>query len=98
MNSFIFEESVTINSINEVKESLILKLNDKNDISFDLSPIKSIDVIGLQMIISLLLYCERKSINVSCDKISKEFIISVTKLGFENDEMIQKYLLGDKNG
>jgi len=98
MNNFIFEESVTVNSITEVKESLMLKLNDKNDISFDLSPIISIDIIGLQMIISLLLYCERKSITVSCNKISKEFTTSVTKLGLENDEMIQKYLFGDKNG
>ena len=93
--SNILPESITIETVNEVKEIILTDVKKNKSIEFDFKNVKEIDVTGIQLIISSLLLCDREKKEVACSNYSDTIIGSIKKNGFNTDKTLLRYLKGE---
>ncbi len=90
--------SLTIDTVSTLKSEILQKINNQSEIEFDFINVDKIDIPGAQFIVSTLLYCEREKKIIKSSNIHSQIISYFKMYGFENEKMVNKYLIGDNHG
>ncbi len=93
--SFNIPKSLTIETVAEIKTKFLEYVKDTIVVELDFSDIEETDIAGVQLILSMLLLCERDKKEIVSKNLQSHFLDIMKKYGFEKDKMILKYLTGE---
>ena len=88
--SFNPGEELVINAVSEIREKMLQILTEKDSIDLDLGSISECDTAGVQLIISLLKYGEKRNKTISILNATNAVTEEMSELGFCPDELISK--------
>lgn len=83
--TFVFDGDFTIQTIETTKDDIQNNLKDASLLILDLNGLNIIDISFLQLLYSVVLYCEKNKISVqfSANSISEDCKTIINKSGFE---------------